>query len=292
MATETLADVQQWMSSVLLEQGSLEEKLTVAEDRCGIALANVIADSYGASSARRLSVHTNGYVLRLVYCLRADFPALCAFVGESVFDCFAKAFIITHPSRSRSLFDLGQGLASFLEQTRPDTTEMSPERAVQIDVPIALARLERAISEASRAPGQEAELDGQTDISVQDVLAGQLSVAAAPCLRLLALELPVVELYEALMRDTEWKLPVRKSCCVAVSRRNFLVTRSTLNPWQQRFLLACRTEAPLGSILKAASQLNEKENSRSLAQVAVWLPSATELGLVTVKRLVQKYELH
>src|SRR4051812_20927025 len=103
MSDETLATLQHWMKTVITERGSLKEKLQSAARRHNLGVEEIVSDRRGLSAEARLGIYTSGYVLRLLECMRADFPALRAFVGDAVFDAFAKAYLISWPPRSSSL---------------------------------------------------------------------------------------------------------------------------------------------------------------------------------------------
>jgi len=114
MVDQSLPLLQHWMITVVTERGSLAEKLQSGTGQHGLRLEDVIAEKRGLSAEKRLSIYTSGYVLRLLECMRADFPGLRSFVGDSVFDAFARAYIISEPPESPSLFDLGAAFPRFL----------------------------------------------------------------------------------------------------------------------------------------------------------------------------------
>ena len=93
--------------------------MEAAARRHGLSAEDVVAERRGLSARERLAVYTGGYVLRLLECMRADFPVLRGFIGDSVFDAFAKAYVITMPPVSHSLYDLGADFPRFLRLTLP-----------------------------------------------------------------------------------------------------------------------------------------------------------------------------
>ena len=103
MSEQSLSLLEHWMKTVVTERGGLGEKLDAAARQHGLRAEDVVAERRGLSARERLAVYTSGYVLRLLECMRADFPVLRGFVGDSVFDAFAKAYIITQPPSSPSL---------------------------------------------------------------------------------------------------------------------------------------------------------------------------------------------
>src|SRR3954469_21540209 len=119
MTEQSLGLLQHWLKTVVTERGDLDEKLRVAAREHGLSAEEVVAEKRGISARERLGVYTGGYVLRLLECMRADFPVLRGFVGETVFDAFAKAYLIPRPPGSPSLYDLGAAFPRFLEETKP-----------------------------------------------------------------------------------------------------------------------------------------------------------------------------
>ncbi|MDX6709751.1 MAG: hypothetical protein QOH96_767, partial [Blastocatellia bacterium] len=155
MTDQSLKLLQNWMTSVVTERGGLKDKLRSAAERHGLLVEDVVAETGGLSAQKRLGIYTNGYVLRLLECMRADFPGLRTFVGDAVFDAFARAYIIGEPPKSPSLYDLSAGFPSFLQETKPDVRSLEPEITVLLDLPPEIARIERARAEVMRARGIE-----------------------------------------------------------------------------------------------------------------------------------------
>ena len=86
-----------------------------------------------------LDVYRDGYALRLIEALTADYPGLLAMAGPVDFDRMARAYIDRHPSRHPSIRWYGRGLADFLATTPPfDGTPAAAE----------MARFEWALGEA------------------------------------------------------------------------------------------------------------------------------------------------
>ncbi|MCA1558687.1 MAG: DNA-binding domain-containing protein [Acidobacteria bacterium] len=155
MTEQRLSVLQQWMKAVVTERGGLPEKLRAASEQHGLRIENIVAEKRGLSAQKRMSIYTTGYVIRLLECLRADFPALRNFVGDAVFDAFAGAYIINQQPKSHSLFDLGASFPQFLEETKPKASQLDAELTALLDLPAELAKLERARSEVMRARGTE-----------------------------------------------------------------------------------------------------------------------------------------
>jgi len=195
MTNQPLALLQQWMKTVLTERGGLQQKLETALQQHGLRIEDVVAERGGLSSQIRLSIYARGYVLRLLECMRADFPALRNFLGDSVFDAFAMAYLISEPPRSPSLFEFGAGFPQFLEETKPQDTALHAKLDSLLDLPADLARLERARVEVMRAPGTEHDDDAvrAESFSPFAIFSENVTLQATPCLRLLELKFPLVD---------------------------------------------------------------------------------------------------
>jgi len=86
--------------------------------RAPAVLAQVRA-SGKADAATRMDVYAEGYPLRLLEALQADYPGLYAIAGAQAFDGFGRGFIAAHPSRFRNLRWYGGALASYLATQPP-----------------------------------------------------------------------------------------------------------------------------------------------------------------------------
>ena len=140
--------------------GAMPEASLAAMQRgmLGKILGSPIADTMppigysgaGPAPDERLAVYIRAMPSDCANGLAADFPALRGFVGEQVFDLFARGYLARCPSRSRSLYDLGSGFAADIGESIP------LDDADPLDnLPSDLARLERAQTEAHRAHGPE-----------------------------------------------------------------------------------------------------------------------------------------
>src|SRR5689334_14621222 len=235
MTQQSLASLQLWMKTVVTERGSLMEKLESAAQQHGLLVEEVVAEKRGLSAHQRLGIYTSGYVARLLECMRTDFPVLRRFVGDSVFDAFAKAYIVTEPPHSPSLFDLGADFAKFLEETKPKT-EMG-----LLDLPPEIARLERARTEVMRARGTETDPPATTSLSPLEIFSEDLKLHATPCLRLLELKFSLVDFFQ----QTDQAEPDQRLTFVAVGRSDYCVFVKEIERWQFVFLQAC--ESPVSA---------------------------------------------
>ncbi|HEX8775154.1 MAG TPA: DNA-binding domain-containing protein [Pyrinomonadaceae bacterium] len=269
------------MKAVVTERGGLDEKLqAAASQHDGLRIEDVIVEKRGLSAHKRLSIYTGGYVLRLLECMRADFPALRNFVGDTVFDAFAKAYIISHPPKSSSLFDLGAGFPQFLEETKPPDSALQADLNGLLDMPPELARLERARSEIRRAPGTEQDPQGTQPLSPLAIFSESITLEATPCLRLLKLKFPLVDFLRRSDRNERPAPPLPESSFAALGRSNYRLHMEEVAMWQFAFLKACEHPLPLPLAAGRAAEESGKETAFILAELVVWLPVALGLGFL------------
>jgi Putative DNA-binding domain len=281
MTSERLSLLQHWMKTVVTERGVLEQKLRAAAARHGLSADDVVAEKRGLSARERLDIYARGYLLRLLECMRADFPVLRGLFGEEVFDAFARAYIITRPPDSPSLYDLGADFPRFLEETRPKNSPPEAWLDQMLELPPELARLERARAEVTRARGTE-EDDPSSALAPAppEIFGGELTLQATPCLRLLELKFPLVEYLRSADRGERPEPPAPRASFAAIGRTNYRVCMEEAAPWQFAFLKACASPSPLYTAARAAALESGEEEACVLARLTVWLPVAFELGFL------------
>lgn len=280
MSEQRLRLLQHWMKAVVTERGNLDEKLRAAALRHGLSAEEVVAERRGLCARERLGIYAGGYVLRLLECMRADFPALRGFVGDPVFDAFAKAYIITRPPRAPSLYHLGADFPQFLRETKPSGERFDAGVSAMLDLPPEIARVERARAEVMRAPGAEDDPPPAEPLSPFAVFGEGLTVEATGCLRLLELKFPLVDFLKSSDRGERPDPPAPRATLVAVGRSNYRVLVEEVAPWQFAFLKACERPAPLYEAVRDAAREAGEETPQVLAGVAVWLPVAFNLGFL------------
>jgi hypothetical protein len=276
MSEQSLSLLQHWMKTVVTEGGSLDEKLDAAAQHHGLHAEEVVAERRGLSARERLAVYTGGYVLRLLECMRADFPVLRSFVGDSVFDAFAKAYVITMPPVSHSLYDLGADFPQFLEETKPKSWTLDEGISVMLDLPPELARIERARAEVLRGT----EDNRAEPLSPFAVFGAGLTLEATPCLRLLEMKFPLMDFLRSADRGERPEPPAPRASFVAVGRSNYRLHVEEISLWQFAFLRACERPTSSYSAVRVAALESGRELGPALAEVAVWLPIAFELGFL------------
>jgi len=273
--------LQHWLKTVITSGGALPYKLQKAQQQFSLTGQDVVLAAGKASIQERLQVYTSGYVLRLLDCMYADFPVLRKFLGEQLFDHFAKAYLAFHPSTSFTLYDLGAGFPAFLERTKP--TDQVPEaQQALLDLPVALATLERTVHEVLRVAGTETNTMPGSDLSIEMMLFQPLTIQANPCLRLLKLSFPVLPFYHAIQRDETYDLPAPAESFVAVCRKNYRLNAEPVQEWQYHFLNACAQPVSLSEAAHIAASETQTDPSALLAELYIWLPILLHNGAISL----------
>jgi hypothetical protein len=280
MSKQSLNLLEHWMKTVVAERGDLRAKLDAAERRHGLRAEDVVAERRGLSAHDRLAVYTGGYVLRLLECMRADFPVLRGFVGDSVFDAFAKAYVITLPPISHSLYDLGANFPRFLEETKPQNWALDAGMSAMLDLPPELARIERARAEVLRTRGTEDDPPAAEHLSPFAVFVEGPELQVTPCLRLLEMKFPLVDFLKSSDCGERAEPPAPRTSFVAMGRSNYRVHMEEISDWQFAFLRACERPTSSYPAVRVAAFESGRDPGQVLADVAVWLPVAFESGFL------------
>ncbi len=280
MDDQSLQAIQHWMTTVMTTRGNLEEKLQTAANAFQLHLDDVVASKRGLSAGRRLQIYTSGYVLRLLDCLKGEFPGLLAFMGEALFEVFAKAYIVNSPPQSWSLLYLGQGFPRFLRDTRPKHGPGDPQNEDLLDLPNEIAAFERIRTEVQHAKGTEDLPASMSHDSTEplEYLYYDIKVQVAPCLRLLRQEFYLPDFLKGLQRGEMPPIPARKTTYLAVTRRDFSLRTLNLEPWQYAFLQACTDPASIRQAAAKAATESSADVKKILSSLLVWLPMAMDNG--------------
>lgn len=282
MTPASLHELQHWFLTVMTAPGGVGHGAALAAGRHAWRLDEVVVQPCGAAPETRMHIYADGYVLRLLDCLRADYPMLRKVMGDPLFTFFAKAYIWRHPSTSPSLYDLGAGFAAFLANSQAGVGEGDC-----LLLPIELARFERARTEAGRARGPER--GGPARRAAPDALALMLgenvALSAPPCLRLLDLALPLLPFVDSLGGDGAVPpVPPARRSHVGVTRMHYRVRAHALEPWQFHFLQALAEQdgrgTPSRHCLACAAERTGAALDHLTVQMMLWLPGAAASGLV------------
>ena len=274
-----LAQLQAWFLTAMTAPGGAVHGAQLASERHGLTQEQVLKRARGGPAP--LHIHADGYVQRLLECLQADYPVLRKVMGDELFAFFARAYVWRHPSASPTLYDLGGGFADFLAASQRGAG--APGDALRFAVE--LAQLERARSEAGRAPGLE-KLAPSLLPSGLDLMLGMAPAwRLAPCTRLLVLSFPMCAFWQQAQAAPDDAVPAQPEpapAFVAISRLHYRLAMQELQPWQFYYLQAQAGGAPLAQCAQQAAQSSGRAPDEVLADAMLWLPMAAAAGLVTI----------
>ena len=274
--------IQKWLTSILVKPGKIPDKISAADAHYGLSHQEVIRSSEGKPSLDRIMIYARGYVLRLMECLRAEYPVLQNLMGEELFDSFAMKYLVHLPSKSFTLFDLGKYFPDYLKASHPKLNKDDPKRE-QFEFPVEIARFERAKSEVYRNKGIEG-LQNHTENEPFDFLfLGINSIAVSPCLFLLELQFPVLDFVTHVECGEHPPIPLARKNYTTISRINYRVHATEIEPWQWHYLQALEKTGNSDEAVKQCSIACEKPEETIRAELLIWIPIAVHLGLVYYK---------
>jgi hypothetical protein len=243
-----LATFQSWMQAVLVHPGGAGAGLFAPEARRLVApeeASGVVRERESLGAAERLQIYASMYPLRMRDALRADFPALAALLGERLFGKLVDDYVLVHPSRSFTLARLGDRLPEFVSGWG------SPRRrALLADV----ATLEKAAAEV---------FDGDEPTPMDPSVLRELPVpdwaratlVTASTFRLARVRPGAVDVLDAFLEGRPLPgLTGRGRVEVAFYRRDFVVLRRTLGPFDGGLLAALAAGETLGAAFETAAK--------------------------------------
>lgn len=240
-----LERLQQWMQSVVVHPGGIDEALASPEAEATLragGLGEVILPSRTLTPAERLEVYHDMYLLRMYDALQFDYPALEHFLGEARFRELVRDYVQAFPSRSYSLNRLGDRLPEFLR------TASVPRRDFCVD----LARLELAVTEVFDAPETPA-LSEAAIAAVPPDAWERARLRPVSAFRLLSFRYPVNDYLQSVRDEDHRHPPARvKNTWAAIYRRDYAVYRLDLSRSAHDLLADVAAGLPLGEALAAA----------------------------------------
>ncbi len=279
MAERKLKQMQEWMKTVIVTRGNLLQKLENAKGIFDLAIDDVVESKRGLSAERRLDIYASGYVLRLLECMKSDFPGLQAFMGEEVFEVFAKAYIVSLPSQSWSLFNLSERFPQFLRDTRPKNESNNFESQRLLDLPAEIATFERMKAELGHTKGTEGIFANSfPESELMDFLVEENFIQASPCLRLLKQKFPLNDFLNQLQQGEFPEPPDEKNTYVALTRKNYRLRIAEIEQWQFVFLKNCKEKISIQTCAQKTADESGTDVKKILANLLVWLPAMAEMG--------------
>jgi hypothetical protein len=280
MVKQDTAFLQNWLRTVVMAPGFLKQKIGLANQMYNVNEYDIVYDEGKASIHTRLNVYSSGYMLRLLDCMYADYAISKKFMGDELFDSFAKAYLMYHPSTSFTLYDLGKAFPDFLDKTKPQVEEGSDN--TYFDIPATLARVERARQVAMRAPGTESDITNINPVNIQDIFFSTLNISIPDCLQLLELNFPMKQFFESVYREDEYELPSPQKTFTAISRKNYRIVFEEITEMQYLLLQECKQHANLYEAISALSINQNISSADLLADAYLWIAYFRKCGFVQV----------
>jgi hypothetical protein len=280
MVKQDTAFLQNWLRTVVMAPGFLKQKIGLANQMYNVNEYDIVYDEGKASIHARLNVYSSGYMLRLLDCMYADYAISKKFMGDEVFDSFAKAYLMYHPSTSFTLYDLGKTFPDFLDKTKPQTEEGS--NSAYFDIPATLAKVERARQVAMRAPGTESGITDINPVNIQDIFFSTLNISIPECLQLLELDFPMKQFFESVYREDECELPSPQKTFTAISRKNYRIVFEEITEMQYLLLQECKKHTNLYEAISALSISHNVSSADLLADAYLWMAYFRKCGFIQV----------
>jgi hypothetical protein len=280
MVKQDTAFLQNWLRTVVMAPGFLNQKIGLANHLYQVHESDVVSDEGSASVHTRLNVYSSGYMARLLDCMYADYAISKKFMGDELFDSFAKAYLMYHPSTSFTLYDLGKAFPDFF-----DKNKTQPQEGIDnshFDIPATLARVERARQVAMRAPGIENDAVDTSQVGIQDMLFGTLNISVPECLQLLKLDFPMKQFFEAVYHGEEYDMPSPQKTYMAISRKNYHLVLEEITETQFLLLTECRKHTSLYDAISILSADRNISSAELLADAFLWMPFFRKCGFIQV----------
>lgn len=242
-------------------------------------LNDIVVDNEQLSAERRLGVYAQGYQLRLLECMRAEYSCLDALLGRALFDQFALNYLNSRPSTSYTLFDLGGGFPEFLAATRPEVQDRAQQQGMLL--PEQLAQLERYRVLSIRGKGAEQNKNTPLDASMllfQSDIIFQLTDTSF----VMNCDFDFTPCIDAVDNETEVPFPELEAQALLVYRQGYRVRLKVLESWQAAFLQGCDGKMDWKLMHTLVSDRQQLASGDLMAQLVTWLPEVVHMGVLSI----------
>ena len=222
------------------------------------------------SAVERLDIYADMYFYRIRDCLKEDFAAVCAVVGEAAFHNLITDYLLVHPSSHFSLRYVGELLPDFV---RPHAF------GAQWPYLADLAMLEWTILEAFDAPDAP-PLDAAALGAVPQARWPDLRFTLTPSLRLLDVGWPVHEIWRQTQAGETPAEPHPAATCLRVWRQGWRVFHRQTDAVEVAALRAVQQEAAFADVCEGIAAFDSDAHSaeRAVALLGQWLTDGLLAG--------------
>jgi hypothetical protein len=226
------------------------------------ALADALVREDGRLSAvERLDIYADMYFYRIRDCLKEDFGAVCAVIGEAAFHNLITDYLLAHPSTHFSLRYVGRHLPAFVR---------SHTFGTQWPYLADLASLEWTILQAFDAADAE-PLDAAALAAVPQERWPDLRFTLTPSLHLLDVGWPVHEIWRRAQGGEQPVEPQPADTCLRVWRQNLRVFHRPIDAAERAALSAIRGVATFGRVCEDIAAATGEGAERAAALLHEWL---------------------
>lgn len=224
----------------------------------------------GLTAAQRLQIYVDAYFLRLLGCLKEDFPATSAVVGRTRFETLARSYLTKHRPTEPSIDHAGRRFPEFLR----DHSILS-----RFPFLAELAQLEQAIADvfvALDCPALGA--DEMRSLAPQDWPTFMLQ--AHPASQLLEFKWKVIDVRRSVENVTPWGTPTPEPNLVLVWRQQAQVYFRELEPAEHEAFRVTTKGANFSTICETlARNLDNRDPAQAINQLlARWLADGVLVG--------------
>lgn len=294
---QQLNELQQWFGRAIVRRELDYE-----------TLENTIKGNPQLSAERRLHIYAEGYQLRLLECMRAEYACLDALLGRTLFDQFARSYLTHHLSESYTLYNLGQDFPAFLQSTRPQTLQNDQ---IGMRMPEQLAQLERYRAMSIRGEGSEMNQTSFVDPGSL-LFSPQLRFKRSDTTFVMATDFDFSPVINAVDQGAPPAFPELSPHYLMIYRHQYRIQQTILQPWQALFIEHCDGEKSWQSLHTAITdqlcanlacdnapdagcpdtECSEAEFSETkkhhsgdiLSEMIHWLPAMVRQGVLEVIR--------
>ncbi len=221
--------------------------------------------SFGALSAdERVAVYSEMYWLRLRDVLRDEFPMVRAVLGDDDFDVLVAKYLKAYPSMAPSLGQLGQFLASFLNEFPVEGVPWLME----------LAELEYVRSQSFIAENAPTVTREELARAVTAETAERARFTIHPSVHLLQHRYDVRPLFRALDDRRDWRAVTVENTpiCLAVFRQGFAVYHQRVPDEEGAALeAAIAVRAPLPELCECFASAGDAAATKAFEAIAHWV---------------------
>ncbi len=228
----SLQATQKWMQQILISPLTFDtDPSFFLPTEYRDDLEKIIAPNKRLSGKQRLEIYQNSYLARLRDCMEKQFTALKHALGSEIFQAFADDYLQRYPSTSYTLNTLGDRLAQFLNETRPDRDLPDDKKEEWPGFIIELVKFEFAINKIF-----DAILNSDFEYATPKTPDYELDLVDS--LKLFSFQFPVNQYYQDILKGNSPQLPLSKPTFTAILRKkSFQIGLLDLNHSQYQFLV-------------------------------------------------------